>query len=110
MNDKRTVEIVRLEGWRMGFYDGHYGLWGQYKKGNSVFGQGFGTNDDFVKGVLKAVGVNYVHELNGKKCLITVSGHAMPRVHKIAPLMDDEGTPFNVDAWVDKCEKDATNG
>ena len=97
---ERKEEIVRLEGWRYGFFDGHFGLWGQYAKGNSVFGQGYGTDNDFVIGVLKAVGVNYVHELDGKKCIITTSGYMAPTVHKISPLMVDEGVVFDIDVWV----------
>jgi len=84
----------------MGFFDGHYGLWGHYKQGNSVFGQGYGTDDDFIKGILRALGVNYVHELDGKKCIITTTGYSAPTVHKISPLLEDEGTAFDVEAWV----------
>lgn len=86
--DGRTFENITLSG--------TFNL-----EGSSSIGLGYLVDADFIKCVLKAVGVTEVKKLNGKSCWVTLRTFNGP-VIKIEPLHKSDGEAFDITEWSER--------
>jgi len=58
---------------------------------------------DFLRRLLRAVGVFRFSALAGKSCWVT---HDDDTIHKIEPLHKGDGEPFDIKDWREECQKE----
>jgi hypothetical protein len=65
--------------------------------------QGFGVEIDmeFVRRLMRVFRAERLSQLEGKACFVT---HCQSRIHKVEPLLHDDGKAFDVDAWADELQ------
>jgi hypothetical protein len=70
---------------------GHF----EYENG-SMQGMGYSLDVEFLREFMNVFAVSRLQDINGESCWVT---HDHERILKIEPLHKRDGTPFDVQAW-----------
>jgi hypothetical protein len=100
--------LAKCKDFDFGIHDRGYGLSGNFEyEDGGCQGIGYLTDVSSILGLLQAVGVDSIQELEGKSCWVT---HTHCKIIKIEPLHKKNGKPFVIKKWQEWIERYNCNG